>query len=103
MLEFIRFNFPKYLFMLNQDQIVGELKHLIRYFHQAAHEFFDEFSHELTERLETIYNCLEENKNTLKEYECMIGDLVSFQADLKRKAEDLGYLADHMKKLFQDS
>ena len=51
---------------------IEELKHLVRYFRQATHEFFDDTSQELTERLDDIYGCLEQGKNSVEEYREMV-------------------------------
>ncbi len=87
--------------MQERDEIVEELKHLIRYYQQAAREFFDDTSNEMSERLEVFYRCLEENKNTLDDYKKMIDFLVSLQDSLKKKVEDLNYLTRCMTKLFE--
>ena len=87
--------------MQERDEIVEELKHLIRYYRQAAREFFDDSSNELDERLEAFYGCLEQNKNTLDDYKKMIEFLTSMQDSLKKKVEDLNYLSNRMKELFE--
>lgn len=87
--------------MQERDEIVEELKHLIRYYRQAAREFFDDTSNELDERLEAFYGCLEENKNSLEDYKKMLEFLTSMQDSLKRKVEDLNYLTNRMKELFE--
>lgn len=87
--------------MQERDEIVEELKHLIRYYRQAAREFFDDTSNELDERLEAFYGCLEENKNSLDDYKKMIEFLTSVQDSLKKKVEDLNFLTNKMKELFE--
>lgn len=87
--------------MQERDEIVEELKHLIRYYRQAAREFFDDTSHELDKRLEAFYGCLEENRNSLDDYKKMLEFLTSMQDSLKRKVEDLNYLTNRMKELFE--
>jgi uncharacterized protein (UPF0297 family) len=84
-----------------RDEIVEELKHLVRYYQQAVHEFFDETSGETVERLEALYNCIEKNENSLEEYRKMIDFLLSTQDALKQRVDDLGYLTVKMKKLFE--
>lgn len=86
--------------MQERDEIVEELKHLIRYYRQAAREFFDDTSNELDERLGAFYGCLEENKNSLGDYKKMIEFLTSMENSLKKKVEDLNYLTSQMKALF---
>lgn len=85
--------------MDEHKQIIGELKHLIGYTHQAAHEFFDDVSNEFIERLDEIYACLEQDKNSLDEYRGMIRDLDHFQTGLAKKVEDLRFLTDRMNQL----
>lgn len=87
--------------MQERDEIVEELKHLIRYYRQAAREFFDDSSGELDERLQAFYGCLEQNKNTLEEYRKMVGLIIDMQDSLKKKINDLNYLTDRMTELFQ--
>ena len=89
-------------FIRSKSEIVEELKHLIGYFQQAAHEFFDETSSELIERLDVLHGRLEEGKNSLEEYRKMIAALTSYHADLKKKVEDLGFLTDRMGRLFEE-
>ena len=108
--------------MGERDEIVVELKILVRYYQQASHEFFDDpttclsaeggyrpfgpidrwwddTSNELTERIEAFYDCLEENKNSLEEYRKMIEFLTSIQNHLKQRVDDLVYLTDRMTRL----
>ena len=87
--------------MQERDEIVQELKHLIRYYRQAGREFFDDASNEMNERLEVFYQCLEKDKNTLDEYRKMIDLIVSMQGSLKKKVEDLAYLTSRMNELFE--
>ena len=87
--------------MQERDEIVEELKHLIRYYTQAAREFFDDTSNEMTERLDIFYKCLEADKNTLHDYRKMINLLITMQESLKKKVEDLTYLTTRMNELFE--
>ncbi len=87
--------------MQERDEIVEELKHLVRYYKQAAHEFFDDASTEMDERVEVLYQCLERNKNSLDDYRKMIGFLIALQQSLKTKVIDLDYLTERMTKLFE--
>lgn len=87
--------------MCERDEIVEELKHLVRYYRQAAHEFFDDTSSELKERLETFCGCLEEDKNSLEEYREMVRFLVGLESNLKKRVDDLIYLTDHMTHLLE--
>lgn len=89
--------------MQERDEIVEELKHLIRYYRQAAREFFDDTSNELDERLGAFYGCLEENKNSLDDYKKMIEFLTNMQDSLKKKVADLNYLTSRMAELFKSS
>ena len=84
-----------------RDEIVEELKHLVRYYTQAAREFFDDTSNEMTERLQVFYECLEQNKNSLDEYRKMIEFLITLQDSLAKKVNDLNYLTDRMRNLFK--
>ena len=86
--------------MSERDEIIDELKHLVRYYEQATHEFFDETSNELKERLEAVYQCLDQNENSLEEMKRMVSFIASSQQSLKTKVNDLGYLADRMNRLF---
>jgi len=87
--------------MNRSDEIVNELKHLIGYYQQAAHEFFDDTSSEFQERTNAVYGCLEQNQNTLETYQAMVQELVRLQQDLKKKVDDLGFLTERMLKLFE--
>ena len=87
--------------MSERDEIVDELKHLVRYYRQAVHEFFDDTSEDLEERLEAFYGCLEKNQNSLKEYQKMLEFLISLQSNLKQKIDDLALLTDRMNHLLQ--
>ena len=87
--------------MGERDEIVEELKHLLRYYQQGTHEFFDDTAGELKERLGAFYGCLEENQNSLEEYRKMLEFLVSFQNSLKQKVNDLTYLTDRMNHLLE--
>ena len=87
--------------MGERDEIVDELKYLVRYYRQAIHEFFDDTSGELEERLEAFYGCLEENQNSLAEYRKMLEFLINLQSNLKQKVEDLTFLTDRMNRLLE--
>ena len=87
--------------MQERDEIVQELKHLVKYYHQAAREFFDDASTELDERLNAFSGCLEANKNSLDEYRKMIELLVAMQTSLSKRIQDLNYLTDRMSELFK--
>ena len=87
--------------MSERDEIIEELRHLIRYYRQASHEFFDDTSNELNERLESFYGCLKEDQNSIAEYRKMVDFLVTFQGSLKKKVEDLVYLTDRMQHLLK--
>ena len=87
--------------MGERDEIIEELKHLVRYYRQAAHEFFDDASNELNERVEVFYGCLEENVNSIEEYRKMVEFLVGFEVQLKKRVEDLIFLTDRMTKLLK--
>lgn len=87
--------------MGERDEIIGELKHLLRYYQQASHEFFDDTSSELKERLEAFYGCLEKDQNTLEEYRKMLELVIGFQNSLKQKVTDLTYLTDRMNQLLE--
>ena len=89
--------------MGERDEIIEELKHLLRYYRQASHEFFDDASNELEEQLDTFYGCLEENKNSLEEYQEMIESLANFQAGLEKRVEDLAFLTDRMFQLLKNN
>lgn len=89
--------------MENRDKIIEELKHLVGYFQQASHEFFDETSSELVERAGAVYNCLEQDKNSLEDYQKMVQELVRFQQNLKTRVDDLGFLTLRMNELFKKS
>lgn len=82
--------------MGERDEIIQELKHLVRYYQQAAHEFFDDVSGELEEQLNALYGCLEKDQNSLEEYRKMIECLVHLQNSLKKRVEDLVYLTERM-------
>jgi len=84
-----------------RDEIVDELKYLLRYYRQAVHEFFADTSGELEERLEAFYGCLEENQNSLEEYRKMLEFLISLQSNLKQRVEDLAFLMDRMGRLLE--
>ena len=88
-------------FMGERDEIIRELKHFVRYYHQAAHEFFDDTSSELQERLEAFYGCLEQNQNSLEEYRKMVEFLVVFERTLKQRVEDLTHLTNQMARLLE--
>jgi len=85
--------------MTERDELLEELKHLVRYYFQATHEFFDEASNETEKRVEAIYKCLKKNKNSIDDYREMIAQLVSSQADLKKRVESLSVLTERMSKL----
>lgn len=87
--------------MEERDEIVQELKHLVEYYRQAAHEFFDDTSVELKERLDLLCGCLEENKNSLEEYRQMVKFLVTLQSTLKKRVDDLVYLTNQMTHLLK--
>ena len=87
--------------MQERNEIIEELKHLVHYYGQATHEFFDDAAEELQKHLETFYGCLEKDQNSLEEYHEMVELLVSFQKDLKQRVEDLIYLTDRMNHLFK--
>ena len=87
--------------MGERDEIVEELKHLVRYYQQAAHEFFDDTSVELRERVEILYGCLEKNENSLEEYLKMVGLLNNLENHLKQRVDDLGYLSARMTQLLK--
>src|SRR3990167_5418224 len=82
--------------MKERDELIEELKHLVRYYQQAAHEFFDDASGELEERLTALYGCLEKNQNSLEEYRKMIEFLIPLQNSLKNRVNDLVYLTERM-------
>lgn len=83
--------------MLDKDKVVAQLKHLVKYYYQASHEFFDDTSGELEERVQTFYQSLEKNENSLAEYEQMIDFLVTIHANLKQRVDALAYLTDRMR------
>ena len=87
--------------MGERDEIIKELKHLVQYYQQASHEFFDDACGELKERIDTFYGCLEENKNSLEEYRNMIEYLINFQTHLQDRVKDLSFLTDRMNQLFK--
>lgn len=87
--------------MGERQEVVEELKHLICYYRQAAHEFFDDTSVELKERLEVLYDCVEKNENSLEEYRDMVELLSSLEHQLKKRVDDLGYLSGRMTRLLQ--
>jgi CII-binding regulator of phage lambda lysogenization HflD len=87
--------------MTERDEIIKELKHLVRYYAQAAHEFFDNAGGELQENLQTIHACLEKNENTLVEYKQMLDFLVAAENKLKKRVEDLVYLRERMTELLK--
>ena len=87
--------------MKDHNQMVNELKHLVRYYSQAAHDFFDDVSAELQEELASFYGCLEQDKNSPEEYQKMVGLLVAAQENLKERVEDLKHLTDQMNVLLQ--
>ena len=87
--------------MHERDEVVEELKHLLQYYRQAAHEFFDEVSSEVDERARVIYGCLEKNRNSLDEYRKMVAFLVTAQGALKKRVDDLTYLTDRMSTLLK--
>ena len=87
--------------MGERDEIVSELKHLLRYYQQASHEFFDDTAGELKERLEAFYGCLEADRNSLEEYRKMLELVIGFQNSLKQKVTDLTYLTDRMNQLLE--
>lgn len=87
--------------MRERDEIVGELKHLVSYYQQAIHEFFDETSNEFKERLQAFYGCLEQDKNSLEEYRKMVELVINFEGNLKKRIEDLVHLTDRMSQLFE--
>ena len=87
--------------MGERDEIVDELKYLVRYYRQAVHEFFDDTSGELEERLEAFYGCLEKNQNSLEEYRKMLEFLISLQTNLKQRVDDLTFLTDRMSHLLE--
>ena len=87
--------------MGERGEIIKELKHLVRYYQQASHEFFDDTHGELEERIDALYGCLEENKNSLGDYLKMVEFLINFQTGLKKRVEDLTYLTDQMVRLLE--
>lgn len=87
--------------MTGRDEIIKELKHLVRYYAQASHEFFDDAGSELHENLETFYACLEKNENTFAEYKQMLEFLVAAEHGLKKRVEDLVYLRERMVTLLE--
>jgi CII-binding regulator of phage lambda lysogenization HflD len=87
--------------MTERDEIIKELKHLVRYYAQAVHEFFEGAETELQESLETFHTCLEKNKNSLAEYKKMIELLVTAESGLKKRVEDLAYLRERMNELLK--
>ena len=88
--------------MGERDEIVKELKHLVRYYGQASHEFFDDASGELKERLEAFYACLEKNENSLEDYRKMVEFLVAAENHLNKRIHDLVYLTDRMTHLLKE-
>ena len=87
--------------MGERDEVVEELKHLVRYYQQAANEFFDDTSVELRERAEVLYGCLEKNENSLEEYRKMVELLNNLESHLKQRVDDLGYLSARMTRLLE--
>jgi hypothetical protein len=86
--------------MPDRDKTIDALKHLVRYYQQAVHEFFDEAGSEVEERAQAVFNCLEKDANSLPEYQKMVELLANSQADLGKRAEDLRFLVERMNKLF---
>ncbi len=87
--------------MGERDEIINELKYLVRYYRQAVHEFFDDTSGELEERLEAFYGCLEKDQNSLEEYRKMLEFLIRLQTNLKQRVDDLTFLTDRMNHLLE--
>ncbi len=87
--------------MGERDEIIDELKYLVRYYQQALHEFFDDTSGELEERLKAFYGCLEKDQNSLEEYRKMLEFLISLQTNLKQRVGDLTFLTDRMNHLLE--
>ena len=87
--------------MGEREEIVEELKHLICYYRQAAHEFFDDTSVELEERLGVLYDCVEKNENSFEEYRKMVELLNGLENHLKQRVDDLVYLSGRMTRLLQ--
>ena len=87
--------------MSEHDEMVEELKHLVHYYSQAAHEFFDDAGGELQERLDALYSCLEKDKNSLEEYKRMVEFIVTMEENLKKRVEDLVYLRERMNLLLK--
>ena len=87
--------------MSERDEIVEGLKHLVRYYQRAIHEFFDDTSGELEERLEAFHGCLEKDQNSLDDYRKMVEFLMNCESNLKKRAEDLSYLTAQMNRLLE--
>lgn len=87
--------------MGERDEIIDELKYLLRYYQQAVHEFFDDTFGELEERLEAFYGCLEKNQNSFEEYRKMLEFLISLQSNLRQRVDDLTFLTDRMNRLLE--
>lgn len=88
--------------MENKKQASDELKHLVRYYHQASHEFFDDVSSDLKERLEQFYSDLEKEKYSVEDIKKMIDELKQFESNLKAKLESLSFLTEKMNQIYQD-
>lgn len=85
--------------MTERAEIIGELKHLVRYHVQACTEFFDDIQTELAERVQILTRCLEAGSGTLEEIRGCISLLTAAQEDLKKRIGDLDYLTSRMLKL----
>lgn len=89
-------------FMSHTNKTGEEIRHLLRYYQQAVHEFFDDAAHEILERLGVIEKCFEKNENSKAEFQKMIEYVSSNQKEFEKKVKDLGFLVERMEQLMKE-
>lgn len=82
--------------MTEQPKTLEEMRHLCRYYNQAAHDFFSELQEELEERLQLLLKSVQENTGSPEHLREMVGFLVQSQDHLKKRVEDLDFLTNQM-------
>jgi hypothetical protein len=73
-----------------------DMRHLCRYYNQAAHDFFSDLQEELQERLELLMKSVQENAGSPEQLREMVALLAQSQEQLKKRVEDLDFLTAQM-------
>ncbi len=76
-----------------------QIRHLIQYYRQAVHEFFDDISNEMLERIGAAETYFEKPEISAAEYRKVIEYLSNSQQGLAKKVGDLGFLIDRIGQL----